>query len=129
MGFQDRDYYRDPTQSIYVTSIVIKLMIINGVVFLAEILFGNDLRGNWIVSLLGAHADTIARPLYWWQFVTAGFTHDAASPWHVFFNMLGLYVFGRPLEDRFGRREVLRFYMTAVVLGFVVWSASNYLLA
>jgi membrane associated rhomboid family serine protease len=127
MGFQDREYYREAPQSIYVTSIVIKLMIINGVVFLAEILFGSDLRGNWIESLLGAHADTIVRPLYWWQFITAGFTHDASSPWHVFFNMLGLYVFGRPLEDRFGRRELLRFYMIAVVLGFVVWSASNYL--
>jgi membrane associated rhomboid family serine protease len=132
MGFQDREYYREAPQSIYVTSIVIKLMIINGVVFLAEILFGNDLNGNWIVAALGTHADTIVHPLYWWQFLTAGFVHDAGAPerqahlTHILFNMLGLYVFGRPLEDRFGRKEFLRFYLLTIVVGFIVWSASNY---
>jgi len=126
MGFQDRDYYRESSQSVFVTSMVIKLIIINGVVFLAEILFGNDLSGNWIASLFGAHANTIVRPLYWWQFLTAGFVHDPQNIGHVFFNMLGLYFLGMALEDRLGRREFLRFYLAAVVLGFIVWSATNY---
>src|SRR5439155_17454256 len=129
MGFQDRDYYRESSQSIYVTSMVIKLIIINGIVFFAEIVFGNDLRGNWIASLLGLHPDTIVRPLYWWQFVTAGFVHDPDHLNHILFNMLGLYFFGTPLEERYGRREFLRFYLTAIVLGFIVWSATNYLMA
>src|SRR5439155_19493724 len=129
MGFQDRDYYRESSQSVYVTSMVIKLIIANGIVFLAEILFGSDLRGNSVASLLGTHADTIVRPLYWWQFITAGFVHDPTHLNHILFNMLGLYCFGLPLEDRYGRREFLRFYLTAVVLGFIVWSASNYFLA
>jgi hypothetical protein len=34
-----------------------------------------------------------------------------------------------PLEERYGRKEFLRFYLTAIILGFVVWSASNYFLA
>jgi membrane associated rhomboid family serine protease len=133
MGFQDRDYYRESGQSAYVTSVVIKLIIANVLVFLAEaILFAGsrDSNGrNIVVSWLGAHADTIAHPLYWWQFLTAGFTHDPDSVQHLFFNMLGLYIFGMPLENRFGRREFLRFYLVAIVLGFVVWSASNYFLA
>ncbi len=129
MGFQDRDYYRESSQSMYVTSMVIKLIILNGVVFLAEILFGNDLRGNSIASLLGTHADTIVKPAYWWQFLTAGFVHDPNHLNHILFNMVGLYCFGIPLEERYGRREFLRFYLIAVVLGFIVWSASNYLLA
>jgi membrane associated rhomboid family serine protease len=128
MGFQDRDYYRESSQSIYVTSMVIKLMIINGIVFLAEILFGNDLRGNSVASLLSVHADTIARPWYWWQFLTAGFVHDPQSITHIFFNMFSLYIFGMRLEEQYGRKEFLRFYLTAIVLGFVVWSASNYFL-
>ena len=45
MGFQDRDYYRDSSQSMYVTSMVVKLIIINGIVFFAEILAGWDARG------------------------------------------------------------------------------------
>lgn len=132
MGFQDRDYYRESSQSPYITSIVIKLIIVNAVVFLVEavLLSGSrDAYGrNLVESLLAVHGDTIVRPLYWWQFLTAGFTHDAANLSHVLFNMLGLYCFGIPLEERYGRREFLRFYLAAIVLGFVVWSASNYLL-
>jgi membrane associated rhomboid family serine protease len=129
MGFQDRDYYREGSQSIYVTSMVVKLIIINGIMFLAELLFGGDAHGNHVASLFGAHADTIVRPLYWWQFLTAGFVHDPDHLNHILFNMLGLYCFGMPLEERYGRREFLRFYLTAVVLGFIVWSASHYFLA
>src|SRR5438552_3368192 len=127
MGFQDRDYYRESSQSSYVTSMVIKLIILNGIVFLAEILFGNDLRGNSVASFLGTHANTLVRPLYWWQFLTAGFVHDPAHLNHILFNMLGLYCFGLPLEERYGRKEFLRLYLAAVVLGFIVLSASNYL--
>jgi membrane associated rhomboid family serine protease len=43
--------------------------------------------------------------------------------------MLGLYVFGMRLEERYGRREFLRFYLLAIILGFVSWSGSNYFLA
>ena len=127
MAFQDRDYYRESSQSAYVTSVVIRLIIANGIVFLAEIFGGGwDAAGrNAVSSLLGTHADTIVRPLYWWQFLTAGFVH-AQGFGHIFFNMLGLYCFGMPLEERYGRREFLRFYLVAVVLGFIVWSASNY---
>jgi len=124
MGFHDRDYYREGSQSAYVTSIVVKLIIINGIIFFAELLFG----GREVVSLLGVHADTIVRPLYWWQFLTTGFAHDPDQLNHILFNMLGLYCFGMPLEERFGRREFLRFYLTAIVLGSVVWSASSYFL-
>src|SRR5206468_8405 len=85
-------------------------------------------RGNSVASFLGAHANTIIRPAYWWQFITAGFVHDPAHLNHILFNMLGLYCFGMPLEDRYGRREFLRFYLIAVVLGFIVWSASNFFL-
>jgi membrane associated rhomboid family serine protease len=127
MGFQDRDYYREGSQSVYVTSMVVKLIIINAVVFLAEILFGeNEFGQNAVAALLGVHADTIVRPLYWWQFLTAGFTHDPNGLTHILFNMLGLYCFGMPLEERYGRREFLRFYLIAVVLGMIVWSTSHY---
>src|SRR5207248_10676425 len=123
MGFHDRDYYREGSQSAYATSMVVKLIIINGIVFFGELLFG----GREVTSLLGLHPDTIVRPLYWWQFVTAGFVHDPDHLNHILFNMVGLYFFGMPLEERYGRREFLRFYLTAIVLGFMVWSASNYL--
>src|SRR4051794_35120083 len=130
MGFQDRDYYRESGQSAYVTSVVIKLIIINIVVWFAEaILFSSarDANGhNLLASLLGLHANTIVQPLYWWEFVTAGFVHDPENIQHLLFNMIGLYCFGMPLEQRYGRRELLRFYLVAVVLGTIVWSVSHY---
>jgi membrane associated rhomboid family serine protease len=122
MGFQDRDYYREGSQSIYVTSMVVKLIIINGIVFFVSLLLGV----GKVEDFLGVHADTIVRPLFWWQFLTAGFVHDSRAINHILFNMLGLYCFGMPMEERYGRREFLRFYLVAIVLGFVIWSATNY---
>src|SRR3954468_3896013 len=127
MGFQDRDYYRESSQSIYVTSMVIKLIILNGIVFLAEVIAGWDpLTGhNAVTSALATSDMTIIRPLFWWQFLTAGFVHSEGLN-HILFNMLGLYCFGMPLEERYGRREFLRFYLIAVVLGMIVWSGVHY---
>lgn len=132
MGFHDRDYYREGSQSPYVTSMVVKLIILNGIVYLAELFVGRNQQGRYlVVEWLGAHADTIAHPLSWYQLLTAGFVHDPGSNHvtHILFNMLGLYCFGMPLEDRYGHREFLRFYLIAVVLGFLFWSGSNYLMA
>jgi len=130
MGFQDRDYYREGGQSAYVTSVVIKLIIANVVVWFFEAVLlssARDANGqNLVASVLGLHADTIAHPLYWWQFLTAGFVHDPENVQHLLFNMLGLYCFGIPLEQRYGRREFLRFYLIAIVLGTIAWSASHY---
>src|SRR5437867_10382593 len=98
MGFQDRDYYRESSQSVYVTSIVVRWMIVNGLAFMAEIIAGWDLTGrNAVTSLLATSDMTIVRPLYWWQFLTAGFVH-AEGLSHILLNMLGLYCFGMPLE-------------------------------
>ncbi len=44
----------------------------------------------------------------YWQFVTYMFTHAGFS--HIFFNMLGLFFFGFPVERRMGSREFLLFY-------------------
>jgi rhomboid family protein len=133
MGYQDRDYYREGSQSAYVTSVVIKLIIINAVVFLADVFFGGkDETGqdaHHIAKFLALQPSTIVQPLYWWRFLTAGFVHDTEGVGHIFFNMLGLYCFGLPLEERYGSREFLRFYLTAIVLGFVVWSGEHYLWA
>jgi rhomboid family protein len=132
MGFQDRDYYREETQATGVQSIVIKLIIINSVLFLADMFFGGE--NHKITSALMLQGDALAHPLMWYQFLTAGFVHQPADVWHgqsgnfwhIFGNMLGLFVFGRPLEERFGPRSFLRFYLTAIVLSLLAWGVRNY---
>ena len=53
-----------------------------------------------------------------WQFFTYMFVHTSFS--HLFFNMLGLYMFGRILERELGTREFLLFYFVCGVLGGVI---------
>ncbi len=53
-----------------------------------------------------------------WQFVTYMFVHG--SPWHLFFNMFALIMFGRMIERMLGTREFLLFYFLCGILGGVV---------
>jgi membrane associated rhomboid family serine protease len=124
MGYQDRDYYREGSQSQFVTSVVVKLIIINALVFLADVFFGGP--DHKITETLWLDAANLQKPQYWWQFLTAGFTH--ADLGHVFFNMLGLYFFGRPLEERYGSREFLRFYLIALITGMILWALRMFIL-
>ncbi|MFH1762150.1 MAG: rhomboid family intramembrane serine protease [bacterium] len=43
-----------------------------------------------------------------WQFVTYMFLH--ISPWHLFFNLLVLFIFGRVFENMWGSRNMILFY-------------------
>lgn len=49
------------------------------------------------------------RGFHWWGLFSYQFLH--AGFWHVFFNMLFLYVFGGNVEDKFGRLKFLLFYL------------------
>ncbi len=44
-----------------------------------------------------------------WQFVTYAFTHE--SFWHLFSNILAIYVFGSAVENAVGSKEFLLFYL------------------
>lgn len=48
-----------------------------------------------------------------WQLVTYGFLHGGIA--HIFFNMLGLYMFGSDIERLFGSRYFLAYYFACLV--------------
>ncbi len=51
---------------------------------------------------------------FWiWQLVTYGFLHAGIG--HIFFNMLGLYMFGSDIERLFGSRYFLFYYFACLV--------------
>lgn len=52
-----------------------------------------------------------------WQPLTAMFMHG--NPSHLFFNMYALYIFGKPLEQRWGTARFVSFYMTVGILANV----------
>lgn len=55
-----------------------------------------------------------------WTLVTYGVLHDLDSPLHLFFNLYALYVLGPRLEERWGSRAFLRFFVLCVVGGGVL---------
>src|SRR5688500_11319820 len=129
MGYQDRDYYREEgaDEGFQIKSWTVRLIIINVAVFLANALTMSNGR-SWLVPLLDLQGNAVADPKMWYQFLTYGFLHNPESLWHVAGNMLGLWVFGRSLEEKYGSKEFLRFYFIAIVLGGIVWSLRQYFL-
>jgi membrane associated rhomboid family serine protease len=130
MGIYERNYYRDDvelnlTPSWNGRSAVTVLIIANAVVFLANMLFspGPLSEGNQgvINELLMLNADDLAKPWLWWRVITNGFTHSALSPFHLIFNMLGLYFLGRPVEDRYGTKEFYRIYFVSLAICSLGW--------
>ena len=75
---------------------------------------------SWLRDHLAVHAYTLFRPWLWWQFLTAGFDH-AADVQHILWNMVGLFIFGREVEQVYGGKEFLRLYLAMVVFASLVW--------
>jgi membrane associated rhomboid family serine protease len=121
MGFQDRDYYREPSSSVGTMtgqmrqwSVTTWLIAINVAVFLIDILT-NRLLANWGYFSIGA-------AIYFgqvWRFLTFQFLH--ADIGHLFFNMLSLFFFGPMVENYLGPRRYLAFYLICGVAGAAMY--------
>lgn len=111
--------YYQRNNRIGVTEIIIG---INAVVFFIFYLFPNY---NSIFSLnIGTSFDfmnmygiqityTINNGAFW-QLLTSIFMHGGIM--HIFFNMFALYIFGKPLEEKWGKAKFLSFYLTIGIL-------------
>lgn len=121
MGLYDRDYIRDDPQpgfSLAAQSAVVNLVIINVALLLVDFLF---FENHPLSEYLAVHADLLKKPWNAWQLLTAGFVHDHDDLAHIVFNMIGLVVFGRGIEEVYGHKEFWRIYLTAVVVSSLVW--------
>ncbi len=80
------------------------LLIINVAVFLLQFFGFNDALTHYFALRPAALVDSFAI----WQLVSYMFLHGGI--WHILFNMLALWMFGRELEATWGTRNFLRFY-------------------
>lgn len=89
--------------------IIKNLLIINGLVFLAQNTFTGSSGGFSIDDTFALHAwqSELFKP---WQLVTHLFMHGGFS--HIFFNMLALWMFGSVLENLWGSKRFLIFYLS-----------------
>lgn len=131
MSYDSRDYYR-PTGfggfSLF-PPVIKKLLIINAVVFFIQMIFDNLTFGGvpgWYVlnryfalnPLAGI--DQAGQPFNFqvWQLITYQFMHGGFS--HIFFNLLMLWMFGMELENMWGSKKFLLFYLiSGIGAGFL----------
>lgn len=123
MGIYDRDYVRRDGPS-FLGSIaerarVCKWLIgINAIVFLVQALTlpsgpFPDLRFTEAFDL---NVDRVGHGEVW-RLLTYAFLHDPGGIFHILFNMLFLWWFGSDVEDLYGPREFLTFYLSAALAG------------
>jgi membrane associated rhomboid family serine protease len=56
-----------------------------------------------------------------WRLITYAFLHSPETWMHIFFNMLFLWWFGSEIEELYGSKEFLAFYLAAAFLGGVAF--------
>ena len=94
-----------PTRFEILPTIIKNLLIINGLVFLAQITIGKQIN---IENTFALH--TWQSPLFKpWQFFTHMFMHGDFS--HILSNMFALWMFGSILENVWGPKRFLIFYI------------------
>jgi membrane associated rhomboid family serine protease len=95
--------------SFKVLPLVIKnLIIINSLVWLAQITIGQDLIT--MENLFALHHFSSTHYGFW-QFITYMFLHSSSSFFHILFNMFALWMFGSTLENLWGPGRFLLFYL------------------
>jgi membrane associated rhomboid family serine protease len=131
MGIYDRDYVRREGPS-FLGSFVERgrvcrwLVGINVAVFIVQILtlptgHGEDM-GRFTNALVLNTGDVLHGQV--WRLLTYAFLHDPWSIWHILLNMLFLWWFGSDVEDLYGPREFLAFYLTAAFVGGLAFFVS-----
>ena len=90
----------------FLPPVVKNLLILNVLFFLADVSLRT--RGIDLTQWLGLHYIT-AQDFYPWQFITYMFMHGNFS--HLFFNMFALWMFGYALENYWGSKRFLVYYL------------------
>ncbi|MDH5760431.1 MAG: rhomboid family intramembrane serine protease [Gemmatimonadota bacterium] len=91
------------------TPMVKRLLIANVVVFFLTVVFGQGVMQEWFAF---RPTRVFVQP---WGVVTYMFLH--ANFGHLFWNMLGVFFFGPPLEANWGSREFLKYYLICGIGG------------
>lgn len=128
MGSSDRDYFRnrplgrDPLAS---WNVIKWLIIANVVIYILQILIvgGPNVFGqktSLLTQWLSLNMTDLEKGQIW-RLLTYGFCHSRVDLFHILFNMLFLWWFGRRLEQLDGSREFLTFYLTSIVAAGVAY--------
>jgi membrane associated rhomboid family serine protease len=124
MGIYDRDYVRREGSGFFGPILergtICKWLIgITVALFVAQMLTtptGGLLAGeSWITETLTLKADRVVQGQVW-RLITYPFVYHPSSIWPILWGMLFLWWFGRDLEDVYGPREFLGFYLASTLV-------------
>jgi membrane associated rhomboid family serine protease len=107
-------YNLRPRSSSAIPNVIFALLVANGVVFALQALSPKFLLINFALWPLSPAQSPFAP----WQLLTYGFLHGNLM--HISFNMFGLWMFGRELENMMGSQRFLVYFLTCVVGAGVV---------
>jgi len=112
MALADRYYMRDEYHPPRLTTrLIIALLVLFTLQSLLHFYWDIDASDYLALSVDGLRHGRI------WQLLTFQFLHATPWPWHVLFNCLGLYFFGRPVEESLGSKRFLWLYLLCGVAG------------
>jgi membrane associated rhomboid family serine protease len=102
--------------------VIKNLLILNGVIFFIQLIGGMvSFGGGYTFKIVIERYFALIPPnvfsdasFYPWQLVTYQFLHGGFS--HVFFNMLMLWMFGMEIENQWGPKKFLIFYLSCGVV-------------
>ncbi|KGL61136.1 MULTISPECIES: rhomboid family intramembrane serine protease [unclassified Polaribacter] len=100
------------------TDAIKHLIIINVILFVVPQLLQLDLT-----NILALHFPKNEH-FGFWQYITHMFMHGSFP--HILFNMYGLYAFGTPLEQIWGKNKFIFFYFSAGLGAGIIYSLVNY---
>jgi len=100
------------------TNAIKHLIIINVILFVVPQLLQLDLT-----NILALHFPKNEH-FGFWQYITHMFMHGSFP--HILFNMYGLYAFGTPLEQIWGKNKFIFFYFSAGLGAGIIYSLVNY---
>ena len=88
---------------------VIRTLIIINVVAYVLLLLGSEYAGEQPLKLLALH-NWLSPDFKPWQIITHLFLHSTGGVFHLFFNMLALWMFGSALEQTWGPKRFVYYY-------------------
>ena len=94
----------------FVTRWVRRLLVLTGGVYLLQL---TVFTSPWLLETFGFAPGLLSR--HPWSVLTYAFLHGSFL--HLLFNMLGLFMFGPPVEARLGSTRFVRLYLVAALGG------------
>ncbi|MDF1695668.1 MAG: rhomboid family intramembrane serine protease [Saprospiraceae bacterium] len=109
--------------------IIMRIIIINVAVFVVTALIGAfapTFYGNTMVHWIAVPGNPLALLFKPWTIFSYMFVHAGFS--HIFWNMIGLYWFGRIVEDMIGSKHIIPIYLIGGLVGAAAYILSYYFL-